>query len=68
MNWELQTTDPGTGVSPYNKRAYQHSVTVTIPEDMARIKTKADLRLRDEIKASKATGVSEDFCRKSKTN
>ena len=57
VNLRLITTDPTTGKSPYNKKAYRRSTTVTIPEDMARAKTRLDLALRDRNKAGSATAA-----------
>jgi RHS repeat-associated protein len=60
INLVLQTLDPTTGTSPYTKSAYGRSVTLTIPEDMARAKTKLDLDLRDRLKGSLASGNVDD--------
>lgn len=60
INIVLQTLDPSTGTSPYTKSAYGKSVTLTIPEDMARAKTKMDLALRDQLKEALKTGVIDD--------
>jgi hypothetical protein len=59
INWKLQTTDPSTGTSPWDDRVYRRSPTLTIPEDMARVKTRKDMELRDQIKQSSSTGMSD---------
>jgi hypothetical protein len=48
INIKIQTTNPETGLSPYDAKAYREGVTITIPKDMADIKTKKDLELRDK--------------------
>jgi RHS repeat-associated protein len=60
INLVLQTLDPTTGASPYDKAAYGRSATLTIPEDMARAKTKLDLKLRDKLRAALANGEIDD--------
>jgi len=57
INLVLQTTDPETGTSAYGRSNYRASATLTIPEDMARVKTVMDLNLRDQLKAALKTGV-----------
>lgn len=54
INLVLTTLDPVTNTSPYTLGAYGRSATITIPEDMARLKTRMDLQLRDRLKAALA--------------
>jgi hypothetical protein len=55
VNLRLITTSPTGQASPYDRAAYRRSVTLTIPRDMAKIKTRKDLALRDRIKAGTAS-------------
>ena len=57
INDYLMMMDPATGVSAFDRAAYRRMATVTIPRDMALIKTRADLALRDRIRAARASGV-----------
>jgi RHS repeat-associated protein len=57
INLWLQTFDPQTSTSPYDKPAYRRSSTITIPKDMADIKTRMDLDLRDRLRAAQQSGV-----------
>lgn len=56
VNLWLQTYDAMTGSSPVDRRFYRRSATLTTPTDMARIKTRMDLKLRDRLKHALATG------------
>ncbi|MGE3541531.1 MAG: hypothetical protein AB7N91_29375 [Candidatus Tectimicrobiota bacterium] len=56
INVVLQTKHPETSFSPYDAKAYGRSATLTIPRDMALIKTKLDLALRDKTKAALEKG------------
>ena len=57
INDYLMMMDPATGVSALDRAAYRRMATVTIPRDMAVIKTRADLALRDRIRAALTSGV-----------
>lgn len=57
VNQMLATTDPSTGMSPLSRSAYRLMVTLTIPRDMAVIKTRYDMRLRDQIREALRSGV-----------
>jgi RHS repeat-associated protein len=57
INLWLETFDAQTSSSPYDKAAYRRSSTLTIPKDMANIKTRMDLNLRDRIRAAQQSGV-----------
>ena len=52
----LATYDAETGVSAYEKSDYRVSATLTIPRDMALIKTAMDMALRDALKEALQRG------------
>ncbi|SAL52365.1 FG-GAP/YD repeat-containing protein [Caballeronia cordobensis] len=54
INLWLQTYDEESRTSAYDKRDYRVSSTLTIPRDMALIKTGMDMALRDALKDAKA--------------
>ena len=57
INLWLETFDALTNSSPYDKAAYGVSSTITIPKDMANIKTRMDMDLRDRLRAAQQSGV-----------
>jgi RHS repeat-associated protein len=59
INWVIQTLgEVLTDLIPYDTAAYNRSLTITIPKDMANIKTQLDMWLRDDLRAAGATGPS----------
>ncbi len=56
INLVLQTTNPETEQTSYNKAAYLRSATVTTPFDMAVEKTRLDMQLRDKLKDALKSG------------
>lgn len=64
INLVLQTLDERIEESAYEKAAYRDSVTLRIPRDMAVLKTRMDLELRDRLRESiEEDGVSETLLR-----
>lgn len=57
INDYLQTLDPLTGTSPITRSVYRDMVTLTIPEEMARIKTNMDMVLRNRLRAAMEPGA-----------
>jgi RHS repeat-associated protein len=56
INMWLTTYDAEMGVSAYEKSDYRVSATLTIPRDMALIKTAMDMALRDALKEALRRG------------
>jgi RHS repeat-associated protein len=67
INLWLEHLDPTTGYSPYDTGAYNRSVTLTIPYDMARIKTRLDMALRDRLRQAQITGNYPDSLKQEMT-
>ncbi len=56
INDYLNTLDPVNGVSPVTHAVYQRMHTLTIPRDMAVIKTRMDMQIRGRLRAAIAAG------------
>jgi hypothetical protein len=52
INLVLQTLNERTEASAYERDSYRDSVTLRIPRDMAVLKTRMDLELRDQLRES----------------
>ncbi|HEU5134851.1 MAG TPA: SpvB/TcaC N-terminal domain-containing protein [Steroidobacteraceae bacterium] len=57
INHYLSLLDPVTGLSAMDRAAYRRMVTLTIPRDMALLKTAEDMALRDRLRAARSSGV-----------